>query len=598
MANLSKAQRLVLPQLLHLLLPAVLTSIALFGISRYSCNVASLSWSVRALAALFSVPVYHASRVHLKYRAHTHKAAALGAVLPPLWQGSSVGNWDIMQRVGDAFENGFLSDEFFEAFTNIGPTYNFYAMWGHNFCTIDAAAIKSILVLDFEKWNKGEQFDSYVHSLLGFGVFNADGELWRHHRSMTRPFFSRQRITDFELLGRHSDAIVDKIKERTREGFPVDLQDLFARLTMDCSSELFLGSCMNTIHCTLPYPHYAPQELRMRPRDSSEEFMSAFQAAQIAVCNRTRLTWIWPWFEFFKDKTAGSMKTVHAYMEPIIQNAVRSSTKMATTDAAATGCNDVGEDESLLDYLVKHTKDPVVIRDEMLNIMVAGRDTTGATLSIAMYFLSQYADVLRRLRAEVMDIVGPTAYPTYEHIRRMKYLRAVLNETMRLYPAVPWNLRFPTQDIVLPNSEVNAKPWFIPAGSSMSFSVHCMHRRTDYWGPDAEEFDPDRFLDERLQKYPLKNPFIFLPFNAGPRICLGQQFAYNKMSFVVIRLLQNFDGFFLQQDAVEPALLPRPEWAGLPGRKGKEQFWPKSHLTTYSAGGLWMTVSEEQRGGI
>ncbi|KAK0462790.1 cytochrome P450 [Armillaria novae-zelandiae] len=94
-----------------------------------------------------------------------------------------------------------------------------------------------------------------------------------------------------------------------------------------------------------------------------------------------------------------------------------------------------------------------------------------------------------------------------------------------------------------------------------------MHRRTDLWGPDgrvnnyitlysltdpylmiALEFDPDRFLDGRLHKNLTTNPFIFVPFNAGPRICLGQQFAYNEASCYLIRLLQTFSSFSLAVD--------------------------------------------------
>ena len=109
-----------------------------------------------------------------------------------------------------------------------------------------------------------------------------------------------------------------------------------------------------------------------------------------------------------------------------------------------------------------------------------------------------------------------------------------------------------------------------------------MHRRTDYWGPDAEEFDPDRFLDARVHTYLTPNPFIFLPFNAGPRICLGQQFAYNEMSFFLIRLLQHFDSVTLDEDALAPDCRVPKDWAGAPGRKGVERFWPKAHLTLYS----------------
>jgi hypothetical protein len=118
----------------------------------------------------------------------------------------------------------------------------------------------------------------------------------------------------------------------------------------------------------------------------------------------------------------------------------------------------------------------------------------------------------------------------------------------------------------------------------------------------AHEFDPDRFLDDRLKKYLTPNPFIFLPFNAGPRICLGQQvclprpppvedaiahiwhwqFAYNEMSFFLIRLLQKFSTIRLDPGSQPPDTLPPSEWKTAAGRKGIEKMWPKSGLTMYS----------------
>ena len=136
-----------------------------------------------------------------------------------------------------------------------------------------------------------------------------------------------------------------------------------------------------------------------------------------------------------------------------------------------------------------------------------------------------------------------------------------------------------------------------------------MHLCREYWGPDgaystlqtlyllvntisqAEEFDPDRFLDERLHKYLTPNPFIFLPFNAGPRICLGQQFAYNEMSFFLIRLLQNFEAIHLDLDAQDPQSRVPAKWISFPGRKGREKFWPQWHLTLYAKASLLYCIS-------
>ncbi|CUA73615.1 hypothetical protein RSOLAG22IIIB_10915 [Rhizoctonia solani] len=126
----------------------------------------------------------------------------------------------------------------------------------------------------------------------------------------------------------------------------------------------------------------------------------------------------------------------------------------------------------------------------------------------------------------------------------------------------------------------------------MPYSVLHMHRRKDLWGPDAEEFDPERWLDERLKKYLTPNPFIFLPFNAGPRICLGQQFAYNEASYFLSRLLQRVESFELVPEAHPEGTLPPLDWKNGEGRKVYEKVWPKSHLTIYCNGGLWVTMKE------
>jgi cytochrome P450 len=109
--------------------------------------------------------------------------------------------------------------------------------------------------------------------------------------------------------------------------------------------------------------------------------------------------------------------------------------------------------------------------------------------------------------------------------------------------------------------------------------------------PLAETFDPDRFLDERLGKYLTHNPFIFLPFNAGPRICLGQQFAYNEISFFLIRLLQNFSSFELAPEAQPESSKPPAEWVGQPGRKGEDKVKIFATLTVMIDGGLWTRMT-------
>ncbi len=139
-----------------------------------------------------------------------------------------------------------------------------------------------------------------------------------------------------------------------------------------------------------------------------------------------------------------------------------------------------------------------------------------------------------------------------------------------------------------------------------------MQRRTDLWGPDgkpspvcpwtlidvlvAMEFDPDRFLDERLHKYLTPNPLIFCPFNFGARVnrrvqvpcgtlhafLRCEQFTYNEVSFMVVRLLQRFNHFELDVTAQPPDTIPPPSWKSVPGRQSMERIWPKANLTMYA----------------
>lgn len=189
-----------------------------------------------------------------------------------------------------------------------------------------------------------------------------------------------------------------------------------------------------------------------------------------------------------------------------------------------------------IDELVRQTTDKYQIRSELLNILLAGRDTTASLLSNVWWTISKRPDVYAKLREEVDALNGER--PTFEQIKDMKYLKAVLNESLRIHPVVPLNSRQAVEDTVLPRGggPDGRAPIFIPKGQVVTWSVYSMHRRKDYYGEDAEEFKPERWLGEKG----LRPGWEYLPFNGGPRICIGQNFALTEASYTTVRLMQEF----------------------------------------------------------
>lgn len=177
-----------------------------------------------------------------------------------------------------------------------------------------------------------------------------------------------------------------------------------------------------------------------------------------------------------------------------------------------------------LHELVSQTSDKIKIRSELLNILLAGRDTTASFLSNVWFELSKRPEIWSQLRREIDALNGDL--PNFERLKDMTYLRAVLNESLRLYPVVPENGRQAEVDTVLPvgGGEDGKSPVFVEKGQIVSWSLYTMHRRKDLYGEDAEEFKPERWLD-RGEKKGLRVGWEYLPFNGGPRICIGRMYT-------------------------------------------------------------------------
>lgn len=170
----------------------------------------------------------------------------------------------------------------------------------------------------------------------------------RFHRSITRPFFTRDRISDFDIFDRHSDLVISRLRERTTSGISVDIQDLLSRYTMDTATEFLFGQDVKSLSGGLPYPstHKGYTPSRDHP---SDKFTSAFNRAQEYVFPRGFFAKAWRLAEFWEDKVAAQMNITYQFIDPLIHAALQRKRD-------AKGVHDEGNSETLLDHLVQQTE--------------------------------------------------------------------------------------------------------------------------------------------------------------------------------------------------------------------------------------------------
>ncbi|KAK0481269.1 cytochrome P450 [Armillaria novae-zelandiae] len=505
-------------------------------------------------------------------------AAAQGALFAPSVQGGSI---SILRRIVDSVKDGYPDEAFHDWSEKYGSIFSFAVFSDTRLFTIDPEHVKAILTTEFQNFEKGAFSFAATKSLLGEGIFNVDGDMWKFHRTMTRPLFNKNRISDFDNFERHAVSTIRLIKARLREGYPVNFQDAVARFTLDSSTEYLFGKDVNSISAGLPYPAGSGNEPSVK--HPSHVFVKAFAKAQEQVVVRFHRGQFWPLCEFWVDEVKPLRQVVDDFMQPTLVEALDRKAKGVQLEKDF-------ESMSLLDCLVESTDDKKIVQDELVNLLAAGRDSVSALLTFAVYMMCEHPDMAARLRSEIIEQVG-SRRPSAEDIREMKYMRAFLDETLRLYPPVPVNARLSKAATILPKK--GHAPYYVPSNTEVLFSTFLIHRRTDLWGPDALEFDPDRFLDSRLNKYLTPNPYIFIPFNAGPRICLGQQFTYNEASYFLIRLLQTFSSFTLALDSQPEEGIPPKTWSRTPGTtKGRDKIMLGTHVLLYAKGGLWVRMEE------
>lgn len=392
------------------------------------------------------------------------------------------------------------------------------------YVTTNPELVKHILSTHFKDFQLSKERKEEGRKILGNGIFTTEGEAWRHSREMLRPCFSRDQIDDLAHFEKHVSRLMDVLPHDTSE--TVDLQPLFHKLTLDISTEFLFGQSADSL----------------LPEDAGVNagFVKAYEDMLEGVANPSRalIRQILPDREWQRN-----IKYVHDYVEQFARQALE---KRGAVKENHRACDNTEKEDMnsvathkryiLLDELVSHMSDAQQIRAELLSLLFAGRDTTAALLSNFFFILGKRPDVVEKLRTEIDDTLPDSkGKPTMRHLKDMTYLRYCLNETLRLYPIVPANGRVARKDIVLPSGggSDGTAPLFIPKNTFVVFDSYTMQRREDLFGPEPNEFRPERWTT-------IRPGWGYVPFNGGPRVCIGQQFALTEASYTIVRMLQRF----------------------------------------------------------
>ncbi|MET8111746.1 cytochrome P450 [Streptomyces prasinus] len=172
------------------------------------------------------------------------------------------------------------------------------------------------------------------------------------------------------------------------------------------------------------------------------------------------------------------------------------------------------------------------VRRQVITFLIAGHETTSGALSFALHFLSLHPDVADRARAEVDRVWGGAAVPGYEQVAKLRYVRRVLDESLRLWPTAPAYAREARADTVLAGEHPMRR------GAWTMVLTPMLHRDPAVWGPDPERFDPDRFDAPAVRSRP---PHTYKPFGTGARACIGRQFALHEATLVLGLLLRRYE---------------------------------------------------------
>ncbi|TMW94019.1 hypothetical protein EJD97_010862 [Solanum chilense] len=407
-------------------------------------------------------------------------------------------------------------------------TYRLISPFRNEIYTSDPANVEYILKTNFNNYGKGWHSYSILKDLLGDGIFAVDGDKWREQRKLSSHEFSTRVLRDFSsvVFRKNAAKFAHILSELVKSNKIVDIQDLFMKATLDSIFKVAFGVELDSM---------------CGSNEQGKNFNAAFDDASAMTLWRY-VDVFWKIKRYLKIGSEAKLKENIKIVDTFVYKLIHRKTEQMSTPEADLSLQWKKED-ILSRFLQISGTNPKYLRDIILNFVIAGKDTTATTLSWFIYVLCKDPHVQEKVAQEIKesttekenatDITDFAANVSEDALEKMQYLHAALTETLRLYPAVPVDPKICFSDDTLPDG------FSVKKGDMVSYLPYAMGRMKFIWGDDAEEYKPERWLDGD-GFFRQENPFKFTAFQAGPRICLGKEFAYRQMKIFSAVLLHHF----------------------------------------------------------
>ncbi len=349
----------------------------------------------------------------------------------------------------------------------------------------DPEYVKHILVTNQRNYAKGIGFER-VKVLLGHGLIASDGELWRSQRRMMQPAFKERIIAQMsESMRQCNHRLLQRWETKAAQNEAINITEETSMLTLEVILRAIFSHDLDAMITT-----HGENPFSMVLQDTARDLQLV-------------------------TKFRATAKLIRAVMEHRRREDRREMDFLSL----------------LMEARDKNTGEPMkekILIDEVFTLIVAGHETTAATLNWMWYLISQHPEVEHKIQQEV-DQLRMEEAPRFAELPLLVYTKWVMQEALRLYPPGWLFTRYALDEDWLGE-------YYVAPGTDLFISPYIVHRHPDYW-EDPDAFRPERFSADAVKA---RNPYVYFPFSLGARRCIGEFFAITEILIHMGLMLRHF----------------------------------------------------------